>query len=733
MDSTTSPDSIGSAPSAPPSPPGSDTSITSWPATDISSTATADYDGPVPISAARSLVGSSPVPAIESAKSLAPLDTQFETASVSSELEDETPTVESFVTPVSPRWAVSKIPVSEGEDDGVSPVSAVKIDGKGPARPFEAAPRPAASPRRRPPSFAQEIKATTEVDAPVESECSPIETDKPAFILTKATICGENEAVSLTQPSTPSASSLKDDEATEAEGSRTSPVVTRIMTTGVTTPFLLDTQQFFASPTFTNHAAPNSAVSPKTSAFFSVGVRSPLGVPFPPHQRGAFITELCPSDAVGQETKMRREPKHKQNDDEQPASHSTGFSTGPLTSPNGSNRQRGLSPGHRHRSRSHSRSRSNSRNRRHKSSEPKTRLRVPASEHTDPVTITALIRELKSALEHEPTAFYTFKGVLADESETETEKQALRHRFASRPCRDTDDGKVHQAQYGSRHSQAVPFPPHGSPVPPCYPPHLSPRRHRGPLVPDIARPPPSIIHPVPVCFPLGPTDFGRARNVDHAQIPHKGRPKTTKEVKRLGRIIKKQGGKSQWSGMIGADEIRGCSRGCAEPIEKEKEQHSHVVRVIERRHSLDSTAGFPAFAQVQRINPHGGKRSSSFKDHPGNSMKLAPLKSALTSDTKIQLYPTPTLRFAFFRPSGRRVPPPPSSSVPSCTGAGLNKENGKHSHLPVYPSPVTGPTLSRPTTWNKSRPSTSGEEYGDRFPGPPGRVDTISFEFDDFF
>ncbi|GAA5949383.1 hypothetical protein JCM21900_005630 [Sporobolomyces salmonicolor] len=149
--------------------------------------------------------------------------------------------------------------------------------------------------------------------------------------------------------------------------------------------------------------------------------------------------------------------------------------------------------------------------------------------------------------------------------------------------------------------------------------------------------------------------------------------------------------------MIGADEIRECSRRCAEAIKKEKEQHSHVVRVIERRHSLDSTAGCPAPAEVQRINPHGGKRSSSFRDYPGNSMKLAPPKSALASDTKIQLYPAPTLRSL--------------SSDPAVVAADT---------FPIY-------------HLNKSRPSTSGEEYGDRLPGPPGRDDTISFEFDDFF
>ncbi|GAA5949379.1 hypothetical protein JCM21900_005629 [Sporobolomyces salmonicolor] len=370
MDTTPSPHSIGPAPSAPPSPP-----ITSWPATDIGSTATADYDGPVPTSAARFLVGSSPIPAIEFDKSLAPLDTQFETASVSSELEDETPTVE-------------------------SPVSAVKIDEKGPARPFEAAPRPAGESKEK-------------VNAGIAPE--------------SATICGENE---------------------------------------------------FASQTFTNHAAPNSAVSPKTFTFFSGGVRVPLGVPFPPHQSGAFNAKLCPFDAEGQETKMRREPKHKQNVDEHPASRSTGFCTRPLTSPNGSNRQRGLSPGHRHRSRSHTRSRSNSRNRRHKSSEPKTRphivhsrtivsayipklksVRKPASEHTDRVTITALIRELKSALEHEPIAFYTFKGVLAEFEETR------RNNFETREQRNE---KVRRVDFSPRKEPAFKrtparMPPRGAP------------------------------------------------------------------------------------------------------------------------------------------------------------------------------------------------------------------------------------------------------------------------------
>ncbi|GAA5877569.1 hypothetical protein JCM1840_005845 [Sporobolomyces johnsonii] len=791
MDTTPSPDSIDSAPSALPSPPGSDTSITSWPATDVGSTATADDDDPAP-----SLIESSPMPVVDTARSLAPLDTQLETASVSSELEDETPTADSFATPVSPTWAVSKIPVSEGEDDGVSPISTVKIDGEGPATPFETAARPAAESKEEVnEGTAPEkgIKAATEIDAPVESEPSPVKTDKPAFILTKATIGGENETVSITQPSTPSANSIRSDDYTETEDGRTSPVVTRIMTTGLATPFLPDTQQFFASPTFTNHAAPNSAISPKTSAFFSVGVRS--------LQRGAFITELSPSDAEGPETTIKREPKNKQNDDEKPSSHSTGFSTVPLISPNGSSRQRGLSPGHR--SPSHSRSRSHSRDHRHKSSHRKTHphivhsrtivsasvpklksARMPASKHTGPMTIKALIRELKSTLEREPTAFYTFKGVLAEfeetnrenfetreqrdekvkpgdfnareepvlqrnpakrpqrrapqlslthtDSESETEPEDLRHKFASRPHRHTGHDKIHKTQDGSRRSQAVPLPRPESPVPPCYPPHLSPRRHRAPPIPDIAPPPPPIVRPVPKTNPN--FDFSRARNVDHAQIPHKGQPKPTKEVKRPDDISKKQGGKSQRRGMIGADEIHARSHRGAEPIKKEKEKHKQVVPVIERRHSFDSIGGYPAPAKVQRISPHGGKLSSSSKNHAGDSTKLAPLKSALSSDTKIQLYPTPTLRFAFFGPSGRRVPPPPSSSVPSRTGAGLNKENVKHSHRPLYSSPANR-TDTFPTYYmNKGRASASGEKkYGERAPGLPGRDDSISFEFDDFF
>ncbi|GAA5924155.1 uncharacterized protein JCM15063_005559 [Sporobolomyces koalae] len=62
------------------------------------------------------------------------------------------------------------------------------------------------------------------------------------------------------------------------------------LVTELTSSFVTDNRTLFASPVFTNHAAPNSAVSPKTASFFSAGTRSP------PRPGGGGITEL-PSDS----------------------------------------------------------------------------------------------------------------------------------------------------------------------------------------------------------------------------------------------------------------------------------------------------------------------------------------------------------------------------------------------------------------------------------------------------
>lgn len=128
----------------------------------------------------------------------------------------------------------------------------------------------------------------------------------------------------------------------ESDKTDVPPLVNRINTRLAPT-FLDDTQDhLFESPTTTNNAAPNSAISPKTSSFFfdTSRIRSP------PRQGGATIVEL-PSDAdtLGAESEGPRKlhsmdpndtqtsDEDEQDDQEKPSSHSTGNKTIPLISP----------------------------------------------------------------------------------------------------------------------------------------------------------------------------------------------------------------------------------------------------------------------------------------------------------------------------------------------------------------------------------------------------------------
>ena len=152
-----------------------------------------------------------------------------------------------------------------------------------------------------------------------------------------------NEVVAIAEQSELPYTQPKKENETSDDSDKTDvapPAVNRINTSLVPS-FLHDTQdQLFESPTTTNNAAPNSAVSPKTSSFFfdTSRIRSP------PRQGGATIVEL-PSDADTLAAESDAPPipmvvsngtqtsDEEREDQEKPSSHSTGTKTIPLISP----------------------------------------------------------------------------------------------------------------------------------------------------------------------------------------------------------------------------------------------------------------------------------------------------------------------------------------------------------------------------------------------------------------
>ncbi|GAA5996967.1 uncharacterized protein JCM10292_006118 [Rhodotorula paludigena] len=274
-----------------PSPP-SPGSTTSWPATEVG---VSDHGGTSGTTSPARAVSSDGTLALESGnEDTTPLAASLVEAQVTEahlgDTAEETGTATEdgegdLATPVSPTWSRSKLPVSD--DDEVS-LDAKKATGSSCDQPMESTPFDNAA---SPSPVANNPKTSNEPQkAQHDEDTSPTPTPatRPAFVLTRPTLAGENEQVSISQPSTPSVKSAKDASIT-AEQSRSAPTI-QIQT------FLPETKQFFASPTTTN-IAPNSAVSPRTHAFFTSDFAPAPSAPrSPPRPGGAFITELS-SDA----------------------------------------------------------------------------------------------------------------------------------------------------------------------------------------------------------------------------------------------------------------------------------------------------------------------------------------------------------------------------------------------------------------------------------------------------
>ncbi|GAA6008597.1 hypothetical protein JCM11491_003361 [Sporobolomyces phaffii] len=160
----------------------------------------------------------------------------------------------------------------------------------------------------------------------------------PSLTFTKATMSPRESEPEEHQA--PSKIASQEEEEDDGEQTDVPPLVNRI-DTKLAPSFVTDADQLYASPTFTNNAAPNSAVSPKTASFFATnGHRSP------PRAGGAMITEL-PSDvdtadelqalkakpaAISAQPRVEEEDEDQEEDDE-PEKAGSSSKTMPLISP----------------------------------------------------------------------------------------------------------------------------------------------------------------------------------------------------------------------------------------------------------------------------------------------------------------------------------------------------------------------------------------------------------------
>ncbi|PRQ74912.1 Proteophosphoglycan ppg4 [Rhodotorula toruloides] len=305
------------------SPPASEGSTTSWPATEV------ELSEDVPTPRVTSKEESGTDEGVEEISETA--ETTTEQPGKADIAADISPTTtDSLATPASPSWSRSRLPVSDDED------AASKVEDSAPAKKEKKAEEGAQQEESGSLglSMGKEVEAQAAThekagDAVAKEQDKEDQPKRPAFVLTRPTVSGENELVTITQPSTPSGSVAGD----KKDEDKPDPRNIRITT------FLPETKTFFTSPTTTN-AIPNSAVSPLTQTFFSTD----FSVRSPPRPGGAFITEL-PSDAevtVSQAVKITvGEPKPSRPGSRDP---SRSRNASPAMRPLSQNRKRIPSP-----------------------------------------------------------------------------------------------------------------------------------------------------------------------------------------------------------------------------------------------------------------------------------------------------------------------------------------------------------------------------------------------------
>ncbi|BGP22080.1 proteophosphoglycan ppg4 [Rhodotorula toruloides] len=249
------------------SPPASEGSTTSWPATEV------DLPDDVPTPRATSNADKEVIDS-----SITPETTPEQLANANG---PSSSTTDSLATPASPSWSRSRLPVSDDEDGASKAEELMKekedVKGEDGSKKEELGSLGSLGENKAEPHVKEDAKADEDAASKEGTEDHP---KRPAVFLTRPTMSGENEMVSITQSSTPAGSVAND-----KDEDKTDPRSIRITT------FLPETKTFFTSPTTTN-AVPNSGVSPLTQTFFSTD----FSVRSPPRPGGAFITEL-PSDA----------------------------------------------------------------------------------------------------------------------------------------------------------------------------------------------------------------------------------------------------------------------------------------------------------------------------------------------------------------------------------------------------------------------------------------------------
>ncbi|GAA5826255.1 hypothetical protein JCM11251_007226 [Rhodosporidiobolus azoricus] len=397
-------------PDSPTSPSASVASSTtsSWPATDLGSSERGDVSNmvtPAPASPGEvPLVGSaSPSPGPAALPALPSLDTSS-LAQTPSSADSSTANVDqatTLATPASATWSRSRLPEGEETDleGGLTPIDeskveqALKAESRGDNEPVEVEEEEAKNEVKADMAKEEQQKILEKQEGiePVKEE-QPAETTtaspvsaRPAFVLTRPTLSGENETVSITQPSTPSTSVKGDNDDKEEDPkkdnkkgeakvatrgssahSATEPKKKDSQSIKLDTAFLNETKAsgaFFASP------APFTAVTPsRTAAFFSSDFH--IQLPSPPRSGGAFITELA-SDVESIAEKVAHavfpdaSPAKKNNEDEErPTSDSRSRNLSQFSSrhePQEHGKQRSMSRNLRSSRPSHSRSRSRNR------------------------------------------------------------------------------------------------------------------------------------------------------------------------------------------------------------------------------------------------------------------------------------------------------------------------------------------------------------------------------------
>ncbi|GJN87804.1 hypothetical protein Rhopal_000759-T1 [Rhodotorula paludigena] len=766
-----------------PSPP-SPGSTTSWPATEVG---VSDHGGTSGTTSPARAASSDETLALESGNEAStPLAASVVEAQVTeahlSNTAEETGTATEDVegdlaTPVSPTWSRSKLPVSD--DDEVS-LDAKKATGSSCDQAMESTSSDNAA---SPSPVANNTKTSNEPQkAQHDEDKSPTPTTatRPAFVLTRPTLGGENEQVSISQPSTPSVKSAKDATSASitAEQSRSAPTI-QIQT------FLPETKQFFASPTTTN-IAPNSAVSPRTHAFFTSNFAPAPSAPrSPPRSGGAFITELSSDAEVVQVSVQIQEAVSSDFraplpiKAERPASPSpiefvprrtvVSSAVPRLVRAESLRQQHIYRRTDRRPSPQPPRAREQPVPRRRGPNEERPREPRPAQpqhRRNEISPLGRLVRDLKLALADDPAAFYVLKGVLVEHEERirrdeppyssppprskRDERRDRRDVERQQPFASSRRAGVSSTRLASRNVKIVPMP-HGwldpsdsdeTEVEKVHPAKLKTPNAFSSSAFSTARRPLGRRSPAPD-YPqhLSPKRSSRPVNLDlprPPQPPPLFRPVPTLTMAQAAKLAEGLGDgrladELRHSGLHEKDKVtRLDARNGGDGRGRSSDTRDHLRgggETLARRHSFDSVVDYKPASE----------RHPAKKQDKGNFKRAASDAQKVASSRLPPYVPRPHNdsggmhnRVVHFFGSSL-IKPIPSHGKPAL---GLNMTATSHAHCghdAVYPSPSTR-TPSHPIFSRTAppKPADKGKERAPAGATTSKREDSISFDFDDF-